>query len=327
MYVHRLQTLKKPTSLSGPSHFWRCCYGGHPRSLVLAEHSRVSLGDFRVGVLPCSLTPHFLNSSTTHSLTPHFLTSSTPHSLTPHFLTSSTPHSLTPHFLTSSTPHSLTPHFLTSSTTHSLTPHFLASSTPHSLTPHFLTSSTPHSLTPHFLTSSTPHSLTPHFLTSSTPHSLTPHFLTSSTPHSLTPHFLTSSTPHSLTPHFLLSHTQSGQLGLSALVETPSEWLPNKSLISAISPSSHPHQFHISTSHSLLLLDTRQPRWPLLEQSHDLGHAPQVLSTTKHPSVLSEQLVMLSDCSAGESLVFSVATPTESPPFVNFSPHTVATYR
>ena len=145
-------------------------------------------------------------------------------------------------------------------------------------------------------------------------------------PHTSSPHQTLTHSPHTSSPH-RLSHTQSGQLSLSALMETPSEWLPNKSLISAISPSSHPHQFHISTSHSLLLLDTRQPRWPLLEQSHDLGHAPQVLSTTKHPSVLSEQLVMLSDCSAGESLVFSVATPTDSPPFVNFSPHTVATYR
>ena len=51
MSVCRLQVLQKPqvaASLSGPSHFWRCCYGSHPRSLVLAEHSGISLGDFRV---------------------------------------------------------------------------------------------------------------------------------------------------------------------------------------------------------------------------------------------------------------------------------------
>ena len=73
---------------------------------------------------------------------------------------------------------------------------------------------------------------------------------------------------------------QSNKMTLSPLLTSPSEWLPNKSLVSAISPSpSHPHRLHISTSHSLLLLDLRQPRWPLLDQSHDLSHTPKVGET------------------------------------------------
>ena len=49
--MYRLQVLQQPLAtptLSSPAHFWRCCYGSHPRSIVLAEHSGVSLGDFRV---------------------------------------------------------------------------------------------------------------------------------------------------------------------------------------------------------------------------------------------------------------------------------------
>ena len=73
---------------------------------------------------------------------------------------------------------------------------------------------------------------------------------------------------------------QSNKMTLSPLLTSPSEWLPNKSLVSAISPSpSHPHRLLISTSHSLLLLDLRQPRWPLLDQSHDLSHTPKVGET------------------------------------------------
>ena len=61
---------------------------------------------------------------------------------------------------------------------------------------------------------------------------------------------------------------QSNKMTLSPLLTSPSEWLPNKSLVSAISPSPSP-----------LLLDLRQPRWPLLDQSHDLSHTPKVGET------------------------------------------------
>ena len=49
--VCRLQVLQRPLTkpdITSPSHFWRCCYGNHPRSIILTEHSGVSLGDFRV---------------------------------------------------------------------------------------------------------------------------------------------------------------------------------------------------------------------------------------------------------------------------------------
>ncbi len=43
---------------TGPTHFWKVCYGPHPRSIILAEHSGVSLGDFRVSRLGTS-SPSF----------------------------------------------------------------------------------------------------------------------------------------------------------------------------------------------------------------------------------------------------------------------------
>ena len=180
-----MQTLREPLlapSLAGPSHFWRCCYGNHPRSLVLAEHSGVHLGDLRVSEL-------------------------------------------------------------------------------------------------------------------------------------------------SVAPHLTCSPSQSHRLSLSPLLTCPSEWLPSQSLVSAISPSPHPHQFHVTTSHSLLLLDARQPRWPLLEQSHDLSHAPQILVATQPLSLPSEQLVMVTDGVVGENQVFSIATPTGTPPFVSSPAHVIARYR
>lgn len=47
----RLHMLQGPLTTpipADPAHFWQCCYGAHPRCLVLAEQSGVSLGDFRV---------------------------------------------------------------------------------------------------------------------------------------------------------------------------------------------------------------------------------------------------------------------------------------
>lgn len=47
----RLHMLQEPLTMpipADPAHFWQCCYGAHPRCLVLAEQSGVSLGDFRV---------------------------------------------------------------------------------------------------------------------------------------------------------------------------------------------------------------------------------------------------------------------------------------
>jgi hypothetical protein len=125
-----------------------------------------------------------------------------------------------------------------------------------------------------------------------------------------------------------LCDLRSNKMTLSPLLTSPSEWLPNKSLVSAVSPSpSHPHRLHISTSHSLLLLDLRQPRWPLLDQSHDLSHTPKILTTARNPSLSSEELVMVTDTVAGDNLVFSVTTPTGTPPFVNCAAHAVARYR
>lgn len=49
----RLRTLQEPQATptsAAPAHFWQCCYGAHPRCVVLAEESGVSLGDFRVSV-------------------------------------------------------------------------------------------------------------------------------------------------------------------------------------------------------------------------------------------------------------------------------------
>lgn len=49
----RLRTLQEPQATptpADPTHFWQCCYGAHPRCVVLAEQSGVSLGDFRVSV-------------------------------------------------------------------------------------------------------------------------------------------------------------------------------------------------------------------------------------------------------------------------------------
>jgi hypothetical protein len=124
-----------------------------------------------------------------------------------------------------------------------------------------------------------------------------------------------------------LCDLRSNKMTLSPLLTSPSEWLPNKSLVSAVSPSpSHPHRLHISTSHSLLLLDLRQPRWPLLDQSHDLSHTPKILTTARNPSLSSEELVMVTDTVAGDNLVFSVTTPTGTPPFVSCATHAVARY-
>ena len=54
----RLRILQEPLTTpipSDPAHFWQCCYGAHPRCLVLAEQSGVSLGDFRVS---CAASCH-----------------------------------------------------------------------------------------------------------------------------------------------------------------------------------------------------------------------------------------------------------------------------
>ena len=55
---------------------------------------------------------------------------------------------------------------------------------------------------------------------------------------------------------------------------------------------------------------------------------PQMLAVAPCPSPSSsEELVMVTDSVSGENLVFSVATPTGTPPFVSCATHTVARYR
>ena len=101
--------------------------------------------------------------------------------------------------------------------------------------------------------------------------------------HSHITHSHVTLTHHTLTHHILTYHTsQSSCLSFSPLLTSPSEWLPDNALASCLSPPppSHPHQLHLGTSHSLLLLDTRQPGWPLLQESHDLSHTPQIIDTS-----------------------------------------------
>ena len=105
--------------------------------------------------------------------------------------------------------------------------------------------------------------------------------------HTLKYHTLTCHThiSHTHMSHTHMSHTHTSQsscLSFSPLLTSPSEWLPDNTLASCLSPPppSHPHQLHLGTSHSLLLLDTRQPGWPLLQESHDLSHAPQIIATS-----------------------------------------------
>ena len=40
-----------------PTHFWQCCYGPHPRSIVICEHMGVSIGTFHVSPSVPSIGP------------------------------------------------------------------------------------------------------------------------------------------------------------------------------------------------------------------------------------------------------------------------------
>eukprot|EP00731_Ephydatia_muelleri_P008846 Em0004g1184a len=59
-----------------PTHFWQCCYGPHPRSIVICEHVGVSIGTFHGGTLSLKALlsqphPHLPPSSIISSLAHH----------------------------------------------------------------------------------------------------------------------------------------------------------------------------------------------------------------------------------------------------------------
>ncbi|KAL5497168.1 hypothetical protein EMCRGX_G013593 [Ephydatia muelleri] len=59
-----------------PTHFWQCCYGPHPRSIVICEHVGVSIGTFHGGTLSLKVLlsqphPHLPPSSIISSLAHH----------------------------------------------------------------------------------------------------------------------------------------------------------------------------------------------------------------------------------------------------------------
>ena len=269
-FLYRLQVLQQPLTTptaSSPSHFWQCCYGSHPQSIVLAEHCGVSLGDFRV--LSTHTHTHTHTITHTHTLT-HY------HSHT---------HTLT---------HIITPtHYHTHTHTHYHT---------HTIT-HIHHSHT------HYHS----HTLSLTYITHT--HTIThTHY-----------HSHTLSHTHIITP----THYHSPQCSklIFSLMMSSSD-LPHNTLISSVTPSStnSHHHIYLTTTHSLMLIDIRQPQYTLLQLSHDLNHTPKIMDTISY-SVNGDmcECVMLCDCVSGDSMIFTMATT--NPPTINASPHAVAKYR
>ena len=238
-FLYRLQVLQQPLTTptaSSPSHFWQCCYGSHPQSIVLAEHCGVSLGDFRV------LSTHTHTHTHTHY------------------------HS---HTLSHTHTHTHT-HYHTHTLTHT---HDFRVLSIHTHT-----------------------------------------------------HYHSHTHTHTHYHSHTLSLPQCSKLIFSLMMSSSD--LPHNTLISSVTPSStnSHHHIYITTTHSLMLIDIRQPQYTLLQLSHDLNHTPKIMDTISY-SVNGDmcECVMLCDCVSGDSMIFTMATT--NPPTINASPHTVAKYR